>query len=109
MGRFSGRAARMAFFPLLAMAAQATNAQATSADTFDIGRFSNAGENWFETFYVEETQLLQSALDDELVNGDTPVLITQTAAGRLALLTEQMAFHHIAQGTANGKDWMATF
>ncbi len=109
MGQFTERATRVVVVPLLALVAQTANAQATSADTFDINRFSSAGESWFETFYVEETQSLQSALDDEEVNEDTLVLITETAAGRLALLTDQMAFHHIAQGTTNGKDWMATF
>jgi hypothetical protein len=27
------------------------------------------------------------------------------ADGKLALITEQMAFHHIAEGSARGKDW----
>jgi hypothetical protein len=40
---------------------------------------------------------------------DTPVLVTETAAGKLALLTDQMVFHHLAQGRADGKDWLATF
>jgi len=81
----------------------------TSAATFDINRFSNFGEGWFETFYVEETQSLQAVLDQGVVNTDTDVLVTETADGPLALLTSQMSFHHIAQGTAGGKDWMATF
>jgi len=94
---------------ILAMASQLANAQATSADTFDIERFSTAGEGFFETFYVEETQPLQAALDEKQVAEDAAVLITETASGQLALLTDQMAFHHIAEGTAAGKDWMATF
>jgi hypothetical protein len=32
-----------------------------------------------------------------------------TAAGELALITGQMTYHHIAQGQAHNKDWMATF
>ena len=87
---------------------QALNAQ-TSADTFDIDRFSNAGVGWFETFYVDEMLSLQSLLDEGIVSEDAAVLVTEIADGQLAMLTDQMAFHHIAQGSVDGKDWMATF
>jgi hypothetical protein len=76
---------------------------------FDITRFSNAGNGWFETFYVKETPALQKTLDEGKVAADTRVLVFETAAGKLALLMDQMAFHHLAQGTAGGKDWLATF
>jgi hypothetical protein len=76
---------------------------------FDISRFSNAGNGWFETFYVKDTQLLRDALKSSTVAEDTRVLVTDVADGRLALLTEQMAFHHIAQGSAGGKHWLVTF
>jgi hypothetical protein len=33
----------------------------------------------------------------------------ETAAGKLALITDLMTYHHIAQGQAPNKDWMATF
>lgn len=76
---------------------------------FDIRRFSSAGNGWFETFYVKETEPLRRVLAEGRVAADTLVLVTQTAAGGLALLMDQMAYHHIAQGHASGKDWMATF
>jgi len=76
---------------------------------FDIKRFSNAGNGWFKTFYVTETQPLRKALDDAKVAAETRVLVLSIAGGKLALLTDQMSFHHIAQGTASGKTWMATF
>jgi hypothetical protein len=76
---------------------------------FDIERFSNAGNGWFETFYVEDTQPLRKAREAGEVAADTRVLVIQTAGGKLALLTDQMAYHHLAQGRADGKDWMATF
>jgi hypothetical protein len=81
----------------------------TSAKTFDISRFSTAGAGKFETFYVKETLPLRQVLAAGRVSEDTRVLVTETAGGRLALLTEQMAFHHIAEGHASGKDWMVTF
>lgn len=76
---------------------------------FDIERFSNAGNGWFETFYVEDTQPLRKARDEGKVAADTPVLVIQTAEGKVALLKDQMAYHHLAEGRAEGKDWMATF
>ena len=76
---------------------------------FDVDRFSNAGNGWFEAFYVEETEPLGQALLGERVDEETRVMVLATAAGRLALLSGQMGYHHIAQGRAGGKDWMATF
>ena len=76
---------------------------------FDVKRLSNVGNGHFKTFYVTETQPLHKALDDGKVAADTRVLVLSTAGGKLALLTDQMSFHHLAQGTAGGKTWMATF
>jgi hypothetical protein len=84
-------------------------AQTINAEEFDINRFSDVGAGWFKTFYVEETIPLKDALEAGQVKEDTAILVTETASGNLALITDQMAFHHLAQGTANGKDWMATF
>jgi hypothetical protein len=75
---------------------------------FDIARFSDNG-GIFKTFNVQQTEPLQKALEEGRVVVDTPVLVTETAAGKLALLTDQMVFHHLAQGRADGKDWLATF
>lgn len=76
---------------------------------FDIDRFSNAGNGWFETFYVEQTSSLRQALDDRKLSADTRMLVLETGGGRLALVTDQMAYHHLAQGTVEGKHWLATF
>ncbi len=78
-------------------------------DGFDIDRFSNVGNGWFETFHVESTEPLAEALQAGRVANEARVLVIETATGRLAFLQDQMAFHHIAQGRAGGKDWMATF
>lgn len=80
-----------------------------TAATFDIDRYSTFGEGFFETFYVDETHGLQSALDSGLVTETTQLLVTRTDSGNLAMIRDQMAFHHIAQGEANGLAWMATF
>ena len=78
-------------------------------DGFDIDRFSNMGNGFFETFYVERTESLQDVLTQGRVAADTPVVVLETAVGPLALLNDQIVFHHIAEGRAGGKDWMATF
>ena len=75
---------------------------------FDIARFAPNG-GMFKTFNVEQTESLEKALHEGKVAEDTPVLVTRTAGGNIALLTEQMVFHHLAQGRAGGKDWMAAF
>lgn len=76
---------------------------------WDIKRFSNLGNGWFETFHVTKTESLQAVLNDGRVADNTRLLVMETAAGRLAFINDQMSFHHIAQGRAGGKDWMATF
>ena len=80
-----------------------------AAEGFDISRFTNTGNGFFETFYVDTTDLLSDALRAERVAEGTIVLVIETAEGRLAFVRDQMAFHHIAQGRAGEKDWMATF
>jgi hypothetical protein len=77
--------------------------------SFDIRRFSPTPAGTFETFYVTATQPLKEAMEAGTLKEDTRVLVTETAAGRLALLTDQMAFHHLAEGNAGGKDWMVSF
>jgi hypothetical protein len=85
------------------------NSYATTAEDFDINRYSTAGAGWFKTFYVKQTEALRSALAHGRVSKDILVLVTETAAGKLALIRDQMAYHHIAEGTATGENWMVTF
>ena len=85
------------------------NGFAQTANSFDINRYSTFGAGFFETYYVQEAQLLREALIAGLVTENTDLLVTKTEKGNLALIRDQMAFHHIAQGRVNGKDWMATF
>ena len=80
-----------------------------AAPGFDLDRFSNAGNGAFETFYVEEPEPLRQALEDGRLVAGTRMLVLETGGGNLALVTDQMAFHHLAQGTSEGKHWLATF
>ena len=63
----------------------------------------------FETFHVAETRPLSQALADGTISEEMPVLVTETATGPVALLTDQLAFHHLAQGAEAGQPWMVSF
>jgi hypothetical protein len=76
---------------------------------FDVSRFDFSFRGAFEPFLVTTTRSIRDALKARVVTPDTDVLVTATPAGPLALLTEQMAYHHIAQGTANGREWLVSF
>jgi len=80
-----------------------------STPGFDITRLNSENYGAFEPFYVTDTQPLKKALDEGNVAQDTRLLVTETAGGKLALLMDQMVYHHLAQGRDGGKDWMATF
>jgi hypothetical protein len=76
---------------------------------FDITRFANVANGMFVTFYVTKTEALRDVLEAGRVAEDTRLLVTDTGGGKLALVMDQMAFHHSAQGRAGKKDWLATF
>jgi hypothetical protein len=76
---------------------------------FDVSRANFSVHGAFDPFVVETTVPLRDALKHELVASDTDVLLTDTATGPIALLVEQMAYHHLAQGRAGGQDWLVSF
>ena len=80
-----------------------------AAPGFDITRFANIANGMFVTFFVAKTEALRDVLKAGRVAEDTRLLVTDTAAGKLAFVMDQMAFHHSAQGRAGNKDWLATF
>lgn len=43
------------------------------------------------------------------LQAQTRVLIMEHSKGRLALVTDQMAYHHTAQGEIEGEPWMVSF
>ncbi len=76
---------------------------------FDVSRFNYAMHGAFDPFVVTTTLPVREALRAGRIASDTDVLVTSTATGPLALLTEQMAYHHIAQGRAGNQDWLVSF
>lgn len=82
---------------------------ATDGGDFDISRWRDLGVGRFTTYRATETERLRDVLEAGTVQADTPILVTETATGPLAFVTDQMSFHHIAQGEAAGQPWMVSF
>ena len=82
----------------------------TDFDTdFDIDIARIGVGSRFEPFRVSETEPLLDAMSAGKLQGDTRVLVLDHPAGVLAFLTDQMAYHHVAQGEMNGEPWMVSF
>ena len=86
------------------------SAQDTDFDTdFDIDIARIGVGSRFEPFRVSETEPLQDAMSAGKLQSDTRLLVLDHPAGVLAFLTDQMAYHHVAQGEMNGEPWMVSF
>ncbi len=79
------------------------------SDEFEVDRAMLLDSTVYVRFDVTETSALREALDDGLVQPQTRVLIMEHKNGRLALVTDQMAYHHTAQGEIDGEPWMVSF
>ena len=80
-----------------------------TAETFDLERAWFGDEAMFVPFQVEETRLLRDALADGTIKKETALLVFEHEIGTLAFLTQQLAYHHIAQGEIAGEPWMVSF
>lgn len=76
---------------------------------FDVNRAMLPDGSRFTPFLVEESQLLSEALGQGVVDEDTPILVVERGGQRLALITREMMFHHVAQGEMAGEPWMVSF
>jgi TPP-dependent indolepyruvate ferredoxin oxidoreductase alpha subunit len=81
---------------------------AGSAD-FDIDRAMVAEGTSYEPFVVEETRPLREALREGIVQNQSRVIVMDHGKGQLALVVDQMAYHHAAQGEIMGEPWMVSF
>ena len=99
------RAAALFALPL-SFWTSAVNAQDNDFD-IDIARIGLGSR--FEPFRVSETESLRDAMSSGKLQGDTRVLVLDHPAGLLAFLTDQMVYHHVAQGEINGEPWMVSF
>lgn len=100
---------RRLVFGLVAIALAGAGDVVAQEPEFDITRARAGAGSRFEPFRVTETQSLSDALAAGRVESDTRLLVMEHAVGRLALLTDQMAYHHVAQGDIAGEPWMVSF
>jgi len=86
-------------------------AQTRESLEFDPDRAYLSDETIFVPFHVtdEDMHPLREAVDDGLIQSDTWLLVMEHDAGRLALVMDQMAYHHVAQGELRGEPWMVSF
>lgn len=95
----------MAAATALAIAAPGSVAQ---EDEFDITRFRSNDDHWIP-FDVQETVPLREAVAAGILAGETALLVVEVPAGRLALVEDQLTYHHAAQGRLNGEPWMVSY
>lgn len=93
----------------LAAGLAALPARAAFPQDFDIGRAAINDTTVFAPFMVTSLTRLRDALDNHTVDEDTPMLVFDTRAGSVALVTAQMTYHHAAQGEIAGEPWMVSF
>ena len=83
--------------------------QVKKVPDFDPDRAILAERPNFDAFRQKETQSLADALKDGAVERDTPLMVMQREEATLALITTQMAYHHVAKGNLMGEPWLVTF
>lgn len=83
--------------------------QVKKVPSFDPDRAMLAERPNFDAFRVSETRSLADALKDGAVERQTPLMVMQRDEATLALITTQMAYHHVAQGNLMGEPWLVTF
>lgn len=81
----------------------------TEATTFDAKRAVLSKRDMFRPLAVQQTEALADAMARKQVRPETPLLLLERDGAALALLTDQMVFHHVAQGELNGVPFLATF
>ena len=93
-----------------AISAAPLAAQAQTPDTdFDLDRAWISEPGQVDPFLVEQVKPLAAALDAKELEKSTWLLVVEHPAGRLALVTDQLSYHHVAQGSIRGEPWMVSF
>ena len=63
----------------------------------------------FDPYHVTTTSLLRNALSRADLSENAPVMVVERGAATLVLLTQQLLYHHVAQGKLAGAPWMVSF
>ncbi len=81
----------------------------TATTTFDAKRAILSKRDMFRPIAVQRTEALADGVNRKQVRPETPLLLLEREGAALALLTDQMVFHHVAQGELNGVPFLASF
>lgn len=99
----------LAVLPIASVLASGTLPGQEAVD-FDVGRAYQADSTIYAPFRVQKMHPLVRALEEGELDGQTSLLVMDhPEAGLLALVTDQMAYHHVAQGEIAGEPWMVSF
>ena len=88
---------------------QQNNPSREDVNEFDVSRAMLRDKDIFSPFQVKATHSLQEVLARGDVRDDAPVLVMESKAVKLALLTQQVTSYHVAQGEIAGQPWMVVF
>ena len=76
----------------------------------DPKRFITADRFYFAPLDVESTVALERLLARKELAGEDLIITAEVNGGRhIGFPTEQLAYHHVAQGSINGEPWMVSF
>lgn len=78
-------------------------------EEFDIERAMVVEGTMYEPFLVEGTRPLRVALREGLLQKQSRLIVMDHRQGAVALIMDQMAYHHAAQGEIMGEPWMVSF
>lgn len=93
-----------------ALAASAQEIVTAGSEEFDANRALLYDSTVYMPFQVtDESRPLREALDDGTLQDHTLLLVVEHPKGRLALVRDQMSYHHAAQGEIMGEPWMVSF
>jgi hypothetical protein len=80
------------------------------SEEFDRNRAMLFDSTIYAPFHVtDESRPLRDALSDGTLQDQTVLLVIQNPEGKLALVRDQMSYHHVAQGEIRGEPWMVSF
>ncbi|GMR10519.1 MAG: hypothetical protein BMS9Abin28_1340 [Anaerolineae bacterium] len=77
-----------------------------ATDSFDISRASIMGPDGFQRFRVPERG---KPLKTAGLSPSTELIVVERNGERRALVTREMAYHHLAQGHLGGEPFMVSF
>lgn len=79
------------------------------SSAFDPSRAALFNRDVFAPFRVRQYEQLIDLVESGRIRPRTPVLVTELPTQPVALITTQMAYHHVAQGDIAGKPWLVSF